>query len=80
MINFYLIGIIVLRKLSPFDKFDYRIMAPFSTPIYLALFYTFTRQPEFFRKTSKWIIAFMLLSLVMNLPKVFLFEKLRALF
>ena len=78
--GFYLVAIIVLRKLSPFDKFDYRILAPFGMPVFLALFYTVSRHPVFFRKTCKWVVAFMLLSLLMNLPKVYLLEKLTALF
>lgn len=78
--GFYLLSIIVLRKLSPFDKFDYRILAPFGVPVFLALFHTVSTQQNFFRKTGKWIVAFMLLSLLMNLPKVFVLEKIAPLF
>ncbi|MBL3657955.1 hypothetical protein [Fulvivirga sediminis] len=76
---FYLLLIIILRRLSPFDPFDYRILSPFMLTFFLAVFIAILRQEAFFQKTYKWITAFMLLSLVMNLPKAFLYEKLQTL-
>ncbi len=74
---FYLGSVIVLRKISPFDKFDYRILAPFAAPVFVALFYAVTQHPAFFRKASPWLATFMVLSLLMNLPKKFILEQLQ---
>jgi len=65
---FYLIFIFILRKLSPFDAFDYRILAPFSTPIYIA---TLAHLQDIIhnKKLKTTIIIFFILSLLMNLPK-----------
>lgn len=71
---FYLFSIIILRKVSPFDTFDYRILAPFSTTIFIALFASITEPQNtiFLKSTYKWIVGFMVFSLLMNLPKIFL--------
>lgn len=73
---FYLIFIIVLRKLSPFDTFNYRILAPFSMPVFIILLGNLR-----FEKTAKdnytikaVIVSFFLLSLIMNLPKEFILK------
>jgi len=65
---FYLIFLFILRKLSPFDAFDYRVLAPFSTPIYIAVLahlQTIIR----YKKLKITLISFFILSLLMNLPK-----------
>ena len=72
---FYLLITIILRKISPFDKFDYRILAPFSTPFFIALFYGLTKQVAFFQKTYKWLVLFMALSFLINLPKNYILEQ-----
>ncbi|UII29430.1 hypothetical protein LVD15_13670 [Fulvivirga maritima] len=77
--TFYLVLIIILRRLSPFDPFDYRILSPFMLTFFLGWFMAVLRHEEFFQKTYKWITAFMLLSLLINLPKVFLYEELKQL-
>lgn len=79
---FYLIVIIALRKLQPFDPFDYRIMAPFSLPLFVALLGRLTKKDaeSYFEKVKFWIVGFMLISLVVNLPKQYLIEWVRGLF
>lgn len=71
---FYLIFIVILRKISPFDAFDYRILAPFSTPIFIVLLgnLRFESVPHKFGHLNILIVSFFILSLLMNLPKTFL--------
>jgi hypothetical protein len=70
---FYLISITILRWVSPFDTFDYRILAPFSTPVFIALLGSI----ELNKHKTKYIllVCFFLFSLLMNLPKVFLLQQ-----
>ncbi|MBC7486813.1 MAG: hypothetical protein H7282_08680 [Cytophagaceae bacterium] len=79
---FYLVCIVVLRRIQPFDAFDYRIMAPFSLPLFIALFGRMTAPDasDYFEKVKPWVVGFMLLSLVVNLPKQYLMEWVRGLF
>ncbi|MEQ9299556.1 MAG: hypothetical protein RIF33_13370 [Cyclobacteriaceae bacterium] len=72
----YLIGIVILRKIQPFDPFDFRILAPFSTPLFIALFSSLglPENRAYYHKTVPWIVAFMGLCWVMNLPKQYLLE------
>ncbi|NJL11955.1 MAG: hypothetical protein HC913_02410 [Microscillaceae bacterium] len=74
MAFFYLAFTMVLRKIQPFDPFNYRILAPFSTPIYVGLMAAVAtaESKTYFRKIKPWVLAFMLVSLLMNLPKQFL--------
>jgi hypothetical protein len=76
---FYLMAIVILRKIQPFD-FDYRILAPFSLPLFIALFGRLTKPDaqEYFEKVRLWVVGFMLLSLMANLPKHFLMEWLMS--
>lgn len=73
---FYLFSIIILRKITPIDTFDYRMLAPFSTTIFIALFASITEAEniKFLNSNYKWIVGFMLFSLLMNLPKVYLLD------
>ena len=73
---FYLPFIILLSYVFYFDPFNYRILAPFSMPIFVGILLVLTHQEnrKYFEKTSKWIAAFMLISLLLNLPKQFIFE------
>lgn len=75
---FYLILIVVLRKYSPFDIFNYRILAPFSLPVFIYLFGKLAQyyNRPFYHQVYPWITAFMLLSLFMNLPKAYILEQL----
>ena len=75
----YMLILLILRRLSPFDPFDYRILSPFILPFFVGLFMAILKQEAFFQKVYRPIVAFMMLCLVMNLPKVYLFEKVKAL-
>ena len=79
---FYLLFIIALRKLSPFESFDYRILAPFSMPIFISILSYFSLQEnqDFFDRIYKWITGFFLISLCFNWPKVFIIEKIISLY
>lgn len=77
---FYLCWIFLLRRISPFNEFNYRILAPFVLPLYLGLLSAVLDHPRFYRKIYRWITAFMLLSLLMNLPKMYLLNQLGSLF
>lgn len=74
---FYLAFVILLSSLTWFDRFNYRILAPFSAPVFLGLFVAITseRNEIFFQKTYRWVTAFMLLSLLMNSPKHYLLKE-----
>ncbi|MDB5256110.1 MAG: hypothetical protein JWM14_805 [Chitinophagaceae bacterium] len=79
---FYLMAIVVLRKIQPFDPFDYRILAPFSLPLFVAFFGRLIKPDvqDYFEKVKPWVVGFMLLSLLVNLPKEYLVEWVRGLF
>lgn len=73
---FYLVWIVLMARFIAFDAFDYRILAPFSMPMYVGIMARIThlQNREFFCKTYGWIVAFMILSLLVNLPKHFLLQ------
>lgn len=73
---FYLIFIVVLRKLSPFESFDYRILAPFSVPIFISLLsrLDFRDQASRFLSHKTILVAFFIFSLIMNLPKQYILK------
>lgn len=73
---FYLISIVILRKLSPFDPFNYRILAPFSFLFWVAILKELAAHEKLWKKIKCPIIGFLLLSLIMNLPKVYLLSLL----
>lgn len=73
---FYFIGISLLRAISTFDALDFRLLAPTSIPILLALL-IWTSNPlrsGFFEKVKWPIVAFFVVSLLMNLPKTYILE------
>lgn len=76
---FYLCWIVFLRRVSPLNDFNYRLLAPFVLPFYLGLFMAVLDHPRFYQKTYPWITAFMLFSLLMNLPKVYIWKQLAGL-
>jgi hypothetical protein len=75
---FYLVAVVILRKISPFDPFDFRILAPFSAPVFLALFSWYHRQQDFFAQTKYWSIAFMTFCYFMTLPKEFILDLFKS--
>ena len=72
----YLIFVGVLQRLHACSYFDYRILAPFSTLLFVVLFWSISqsKQPDFFEKTKRYIIGFMLICYLMNLPKWYLID------
>jgi hypothetical protein len=73
---FYLMVIVFIKTVSPLDTFDYRILAPFSAPIFIALLGNFTSSYNTSnpRHVPLVIIGFFMLSLVLNLPKMYVLE------
>jgi hypothetical protein len=78
---FYLIFIFFLGRIVIFDAFDYRILAPFSTPIFIAMLGNLKRINERVKinDLNTLIISFFILSMLMNLPKTFLLKWLGVL-
>ncbi len=78
---FYLVFIFVLRRMSPFDTFDYRILAPFSTPVFISLLGNLRPINEQYKINGLniVIVSFFLLSLLINLPKEFFLKWLLTL-
>ncbi|WP_146904285.1 hypothetical protein [Adhaeribacter aerolatus] len=77
----YLLIIIVVRAFSPFDPFDYRILAPFSICIFTAIILGLVH-PDNSNKSKgsfKYISLLFSVSLVLNLPKEFLIETFKGL-
>lgn len=75
----YLIGIILLKAFIPIDKFDYRILFPFTLPLTIGLFSWFIHEKQkiFWKHTHKFIILFMIISLLVNLPKNYLLQLIK---
>jgi hypothetical protein len=73
---FYVVAVIIIRKIDPFDPFNYRILAPFSAPLFIWLLSALTTEANrsLFRRSWVWISCFFLFSLLMNLPKQFIIE------
>lgn len=78
----YLIAIVPLRMLMPFDNFDFRILFPFTLPFFVGLFalVVTSSQMEYFKQISRAITVFMLLSLAVNLPKKYIVSKIKNAF
>jgi len=70
----YLLSIILIKIIIPIDDFDFRVLAPFSTPLLMGLFAIVSNndQKVFFKKVNKTIVVFMIASLIINIPKTFL--------
>ena len=70
----YLVILILFRFTSIISEFNYRILAPSTTLLFIALLviYADDEQHLSLKKGTKWIIGFMVLSLLMNLPKWYL--------
>ena len=70
----YLVLLCMLWINKPFGPIDYRFLSPFSAPMFIAILGALTRKENevFFQQTYRWITAFFLLSLIMNLPKQYL--------
>ncbi len=76
----YLFTLIVLKGVfTHVDKFDYRMLFPFTQVVFIALlnYISEARQKEYYRKCAKYIIFFMILSLIINLPKMYILGKIK---
>ena len=75
----YLVGIIILKAFIPIDKFDYRILFPFTLPLTISLFSWLIEEKQkiFWKHTHKPIIIFMIISLLANLPKNYLLQLIK---
>lgn len=76
----YLAAIIAMRFVSHFDALDYRLLAPFSFPLFIGLVYAFVSLPDKHKDIvqAKYVLfAFFLLSLLLNLPKKFILQQLQ---
>ena len=79
----YLTAILALRFISHFDALDYRLLAPFSFPLFIGLVYTLVSLPDKHKDIiqAKYLLfAFFLLSLFLNLPKKFILQQLQQVF
>lgn len=78
----YLVGIILFKVFIPIDAFDFRILFPFSAVFFIGIFAIVVdeSQKAFYKKYSRYIIGFMLLSFIINLPKNYILETIRQLF
>ena len=74
----YVIGITLFKVFIPIDAFDFRILFPFSAPLLIGVFAVLVNESydAFFKRYAQWITGFMLLSLLINLPKKFILESL----
>ncbi|SIQ70573.1 hypothetical protein SAMN05421545_1140 [Pontibacter lucknowensis] len=76
----YLTAILALRFVSYFDALDYRLLSPFSFPLFIGLIYTFVALPDKHKdivQAKYTLFAFFLLSLLLNLPKKFILQQLQ---
>lgn len=74
----YFIMLVLFRFSYIITEFNYRILAPTSTLFIIVLFSSIAVQKNYlsFEQNKKWIAGFMILSLLMNLPKRYLFDLL----
>jgi len=78
----YLAGMVMLKVMIPIDGFDFRILFPFTALLFIsALNVLIEKMPlNLFKNISKLLAIFMILSLLINLPKRFLFNRAKSLF
>jgi len=73
--GFYFMGIVLLRFLSPFDAFDFRIMSPIIMLLYVYGLAHLGQLAEGDQKKQLALLSFLALSWMVNLPNKFLWEK-----
>ena len=75
----YLAGIICLKLLIPIDNFDFRILFPFTIPLFVALLSVLinSSQKEYFDRVYKLIVLFMIASFLASVPKKYLLNKVK---
>ncbi|WP_143961613.1 hypothetical protein [Litoribacter populi] len=70
--GFYILMIIALRLVSPFDSFNYRIFAPATGLLYMLLFLNLYKNWNKHPWVKKAVFGVAFFSLLMNLPKAYL--------
>lgn len=73
---FYLVMIVCLRAVSPFDKFDYRILSPVFLVVFILFFQVIYHNIGSLKYQRMAIISFVFLSFLINLPIHFLLDNL----
>ena len=73
--GFYLLGMILLRILSPFDAFDFRIMSPIIMLLYVYGLAHLGQLAAEDQKKKLALLSFLAISWMVNLPNKFLWEK-----
>ncbi|RZS98271.1 hypothetical protein BC751_3912 [Cecembia calidifontis] len=72
---FYLLGIIFLRIISPFDAFDFRILSPIVLLLYVYGLAHLGQLVENVQKKKVALLSFLTVSWLVNLPNKFLWDK-----
>jgi hypothetical protein len=72
---FYLLGMIFLRIIYPYDPFDFRIMSPIIMLLYVYGLAHLGQLAEGNQKKKLALLSFLALSWMVNLPNKFLWEK-----
>jgi hypothetical protein len=72
---FYLLGIIILRIISPFDAFDFRILSPIILLLYVYGLVHLGQLAEQDQKKKVALLSFLTVSWLVNLPNKFLWDK-----
>lgn len=65
---FYLAGIALIRIVSPFDKFDFRILSPFILLLHLSFFISVFKEDGVLNYRSKLVYLLISVSYLVNLP------------
>ncbi|RDV12583.1 hypothetical protein DXT99_22735 [Pontibacter diazotrophicus] len=74
----YLAAIVFLRSFSHFDDLDYRLLAPFSFLFWIGMLHLLVSLPDNIRSTvqaKNIAFVFFMISLLLNLPKQYILEK-----
>ncbi|GHA65643.1 hypothetical protein [Pontibacter akesuensis] len=78
----YFAAILLLRSVSHFDDLDYRLLSPFSFPVFIGLIYTLATLPDIHKDVvqAKYaVFTLFMISLFLSVPKNFIFSQLQQL-
>lgn len=73
--SFYFICVVLLRLLSPFDGFDFRIMSPIIMLLYVYGLAHLSKLAAGDQKKKLALLSFLAISWMVNLPNKFLWER-----
>ncbi|MFD2203189.1 hypothetical protein [Shivajiella indica] len=77
--GFYFVMIIILRSISPFDSFNYRILSPVSLILFIVFFQSILKNIEGKKYQKLALYSFVFISFLINLPVYFLLEEIKIL-